>query len=101
MKVMNNLVKKPDIFIWVDHGQFEVYDISQPSVLNNLLFKVHEIALQQVCSSELEELIDETCELVSKDLIGKILAINKMLDIVGDDCESFEYGTGFSNLIKG
>ena len=80
------------VFIWKGHGDISVYAAETPEQLQGILDSVYIVAMQETYEEshvKMQKMYD-----ANKDTKPKAL-INWLIEFAGDDCDSFEYGTGF------
>ena len=85
------------VFVWKGHGDFAIYAADTPEQLQNILTTVYTTALQNTYK-DVHDQMQRTYE-KNKDTKPKPL-INWLIDVVGEGCDSFEYGTGFYDVME-
>ena len=83
------------VFLWKGYGDIAVYAAETPEQIADILTTVYAVALQNTHEDNHPKM-QRTYE-KNKDTKPKAL-INWLIEEVGDGCDSFEYGTGFTEL---
>ena len=83
------------VFLWKAYGDIEVYAADTPEQIQGILTSVYTVALHNTAKDahpHMQSIYEK-----NKDTKPKAL-IDWLIEEVGDDCDSFEYGTGFTEV---
>lgn len=84
-----------EVFVWKGHGDICVYACDTPEQLELLLDTVYDVVCQ-IVEDDKHAFLEKMYER-NKDCKPKAL-IRRLIEEAGEDCDSFEYGTGFTEL---
>lgn len=87
-----------EVFIWKGYGDIRVYSIDTPDQVEEVLETVYIVAMQNVYNEDRDKM--RSIYEKNKDNEKKHLGlISWLIEEVGDDCDSFERGTGFYKVL--